>query len=80
MNIILLQTGPGSFESVAILIFCIEFIIALVIAYFFFRWVFSIKERVRQNDITINLLKLIAKKQGVADEEILRATNNVHKG
>lgn len=52
---------------------------ALLITYFFFRWIFAITERVRQNQIIINLLVLTAKKQGATDEQIHSAVNPVHK-
>lgn len=49
--------------------------IALAIYYFFVRWVFGIEKRVKQNEAIINLLSLMAKKQGISDDDIHRVTN-----
>ena len=49
-------------------------IIGIILIYFFFRWIFEIDIRVKQNESIINLLKLIAKKKGATDDEIKNAT------
>jgi hypothetical protein len=48
---------------------------ALAIYYLFVRWVFGIEKRIKQNDAIIDLLKLIAKKQGINDDDIHNATH-----
>lgn len=58
--------SPGSLEVSVMLFYLITLIIILMIC----RWIFAIDKRVKQNDSIINLLKLLAKKQGATDDEI----------
>lgn len=44
--------------------------VALIIYYFFVRLVFGIEKRIKQNDAIIHLLSLMAKKQGISDDDI----------
>jgi hypothetical protein len=54
----------------SILIYVVAIGLGLLIIYFLFRWIFGIDKRIAQNKAIINLLSLIAKKQGATDEEI----------
>jgi len=60
---------PGGLEFTVILFYLILIIITLMAL----RWLFAIGRRLKQNESTINLLKLIAKKQGATDDEIHNA-------
>lgn len=48
-------------------------ILTLTLIFFFFRWIFLIDKRVRQNHQIIGLLKLLAEKAGVTKEDIDKA-------
>lgn len=58
--------SPGSFAIFVMLAYVLLAIIILIIC----RWVFAIDKRVKQNQSMINLLTLLAKKQGATDDEI----------
>ena len=60
-----------SYDQIKILITyaCIA-MIWIIISYFLFRWLLATKLRVKRNDNITDLLKLIAKKQGISDEEV----------
>lgn len=51
-------------------------IAGIAITYFFLRWAFSVDKRIEQNKSIINLLTLIAKKQGATDEETHSCINH----
>lgn len=53
-NELMMQRGLGYFLAVAG---------AVIVTYFLFRWIFSIKKRIDQNDEIIALLKKIEEKQ-----------------
>lgn len=59
------------------LIYLVSAIVGLLIAYFLFRWVFAIDKRIKQNESIINLLTILAKKQGATNDDIKRAKKEV---
>lgn len=54
----------------SLVIYLIFGVIGLTVSYFLFRWIFGIDKRVHQNNTIINLLIILAKKQGATNEEI----------
>ena len=62
-------------STVDILAYSCIIVGALAIYYLFVRWVFGIEKWIKQNDTMIDLLKMIAKKQGVSDDDIHNATH-----
>lgn len=66
---ILLLADPGLTE------YAFFSIIGLVATFFLLRWVFLIEKRMKQNEQSIGLLKLIADKLGVPKEDIDNAKN-----
>lgn len=60
-------------EDSALLYYVIGIIISIAVMFFLFRWIFSVEKRIKQNASIINLLALIAKKQGATKEEINNA-------
>ena len=59
------------------LIYLVSAIAGLLIAYFVFRWMFAIDKRIKQNESIINLLTILAKKQGATNDDIKRAKKEV---
>jgi type II secretory pathway pseudopilin PulG len=59
------------------LIYLVSAIVGLLIAYFLFRWMFAIDKRIKQNESIINLLTILAKKQGATNDDIKRAKKEV---
>jgi hypothetical protein len=59
------------------LIYLVSAIVGLLIAYFVFRWMFAIDKRIKQNESIINLLTILAKKQGATNDDIKRAKKEV---
>ena len=51
-------------------------IVGIIITYFIFRWIFSVDKMIFQNKSIINLLMLIARQQGVTEDEIFKATRS----
>jgi hypothetical protein len=70
-----LLDADSSTEAVIVAAYIIGFIIAMMIIYYFFRWLFAVDKRVKQNSDIIDLLKLIAKTNGAPEDEIKNATN-----
>ena len=72
------MTLPGFLEKLTTIdmlaYFCI-IVGALAIYYHFVRWVYGIEKRNKQTNTMIDLLKLIAKKQGISDDDIHNATH-----
>jgi uncharacterized membrane protein YdjX (TVP38/TMEM64 family) len=52
------------------LTYLIAAIIGLAITFLLCRWIFGIDKRIKQNKSIINLLALLAKKQGATNDEI----------
>lgn len=63
-------------DSSTFLIYAVAALMGITIIYFLFRWIFDVEKRTDQNQSIINLLKLIARKQGATDEEIHSAISH----
>ena len=61
-------------DNSAILVYIVGFILGILITYGLCRWIFAIDKRTRQNEIMINLLTLLANKNGATEDDIVLAT------
>lgn len=65
-----MSLGNSNVLFYIVLFYLLGILITAVILYFLLRWIFSVNKQLNQNSTIINLLILMAKKQGATDEEI----------